>query len=409
MYVTLVRSHDENRLDGWIDMKIDPSTLTDIYDRNVWYSRNKIYSWIQGRALETISEYIINIKLIEIEKKKLISYGDILYKKLYFLINNTEYLLNKLNIPFVFDSNLKDISYNCFYNPTITDMFVLRGLLSYATLRGFEEDSYIISNKLRYIIKKALSGNLINDQLNFDSGKLKNYYLDRIGIEGVMLSIGASQILFNYTNDIDDLLLGYNSINDILSNFIVEENNKLYISDYLSRDKKPLYTDGDIINNPGHCIEIIGLALQFLRVNESVLSNNLTLDLVKIRQTLANIGLNHYNLGTNKNLTINLQVLIKTEEVVNNNCPWWSIFEALRMISEIYYLSKDKKYIEILKLQIDCIKNIYLKDLKKNIPLQNVNSSGIKVNSIPATPDIDMGYHTSIPSFDVLEILFNRI
>jgi hypothetical protein len=409
MSVTLDRSLDENRLEGWIDMKIDPSTLSDIYDKNIWYSKNKIYSWIQGRALETITEYIKNIDLANLDKSKLISYGDILYKKLYSLIDNNDYLLNKLNIPFVFDANDTDIPYSSFDNPTITDMFVLRGVLSYATLRGFEKDYDVLTNKLRYIIKIALDGNLINDQINFETGELKNYYTDRIGIEGVMLSIGASQILFDNTQDFEDLLLGYNSINDILSNFIVEENNKFYISDYLNKDKKPLYNNGDIVNNPGHCIEIIGLALQFLRLNERLLLDNVTFNIFKVRENLANIGLNHYNLGINKNHTINLQVLIKRREVVNNNCPWWSSFEALRMISEIYYLTKDIKYIDLLTLQFDCIENIYLKDLKRNIPLQNVNSEGEKVNSIPATPDIDMGYHTSIPSFDVLDILLNSI
>lgn len=409
MGLTLQRTYIENRLNGWIDMKIDPSTLEDIYSRNIHYSKEKIYSWIQGRALETISEYLNNLNLTNLNEKSLIACGDILYKKLFDIINNPEFEANKKNIAFVFDSEDESSYYSNFDKPTISDMFVLRGLLSYATERGFSSDYALLTKKLRYIIEISLAGDLINDQFNFTTKKCSNYFTDRIGIEGVMLAIGASQILYNNTKIMDDLLLGLKSIQDITTIFSLKLDDNYYIVDYIDHDKKPWLINNDIVNNPGHCIEIIGLALKFLRLNSASLLNVGDVDITELTTILINMGLSHYDLGKNSNLTIYLQVELISHQVKNSNSPWWSSFETLRMLSEIYYLNESDSIYKLIKAQVDSICDIYLKGVIKNIPLQNVNNKGEVINLIPATPDIDMGYHTSIPSFDVLKVLFSKI
>ena len=41
MNITIQRSLVENRLDGWVDMKINPSSLEDIYYKNIWCAKEK--------------------------------------------------------------------------------------------------------------------------------------------------------------------------------------------------------------------------------------------------------------------------------------------------------------------------------------------------------------------------------
>ena len=116
--------------------------------------KKKIYSWIQGRALETISEYIKNIEYTKIDKNSLIQFGDNLYSNLISIVKDEEYINHKKTIKFVFDIN--GLKYNIFNYPTISDMFVLRGLLSYASIRKFIDDYEILRNKLRYIIEISI-------------------------------------------------------------------------------------------------------------------------------------------------------------------------------------------------------------------------------------------------------------
>ncbi|MGD1817784.1 MAG: hypothetical protein ACPKNR_12185 [Pleomorphochaeta sp.] len=401
MNLSIQRSFIENRVDGWVDMKINPSSLEDIYYKNIWCAKEKIYSWIQGRALETISEYIKNIEYTKIDKTLLIQFGDSLYSNLISIVKDADYINNKKTIKFVFDIN--ESKYNTFNYPTISDMFVLRGLLSYASIREFVDDYEILRNKLRYIIEVSINGSLINDQISFDNGDTINYFEDRVGIEGSMLALGASQILYDNSKNINDLLFGYYSIRNIISLFSMELGDKCFIIDYIDLYNKPIANDTQLINNPGHCIEIIGLALQFIRINKEILVNN-SINIDSCIDTLIKMGLSHFSVGRNLNNTINLKVNLIDNTIVNNCCPWWSSFEALRMFSEIYYLNKDIKILEKIEAQLACINEIYLKDLDTFVPIQNVDSTGQIIDKIPATPDIDMGYHTSIPSFDFLKI-----
>ncbi len=401
MNLSIQRSFVENRLDGWVDMKIDPSSLEDIYYKNIWCAKEKIYSWIQGRALETISEYIKNIEYTKIDKALLIEFGDSLYSNLISIVKDADYINNMKTIKFVFDIN--GSKYNTFDYPTISDMFVLRGLLSYASIREFVDDYDILRNKLRNIIEVSINGSLINNQISFDNGDTINYFEDRVGIEGSMLALGASQILYDNSKNINDLLFGYYSIRNIISLFSMELGDKCFIIDYIDLYNKPIANDTQLINNPGHCIEIIGLALQFIRINKEILVNN-SINLDSCIDILIKMGLSHFSVGRNLNNTINLKVNLIDNTIVNNCCPWWSSFEALRMFSEIYYLNKDVKILEKIEAQLACINEIYLKDLEIFVPIQNVDSTGQIIDKIPATPDIDMGYHTSIPSFDFLKI-----
>lgn len=401
MILTLERSLKENRLEGWIDMKINPSTLQDIYDKNAWCSKTLVYSWIQGRALETISEYLKNEQYLNFSKKDLIQLGDNLFDNILPLILDDDYINNKTNIKFVFDINGE--KYNSFPTPTISDMFIIRGMLCYATFKGDNYISDILSKKLKYIIDCSINGELINDQLDFKTEKMVNYFEDKVGIEGAMLAIGASQILYNYTRDYNDLLLGYISIINITSIFSKKIDTNYYIIDYVDIQNNPVKTNDDYINNPGHCIEIIGLSLKFLRINNEILNENKE-NLLKIKNILINMGMSHFYLGRNINNTINLKVGIISKRVHNDCCPWWSSFEALRMLVEIYHINNDRDVLKLFYNQIDCINSIYLKDLDLYIPIQNVNSQGYIIEKIPATPDIDMGYHTSIPVFDVFSI-----
>ena len=131
-------------------------------------------------------------------------------------------------------------------------MFVLRGLLSYASIREFTDDYEVLRKKLRYIIEISINGNLINDQISFDNGATINYFEDRVGIEGSMLALGASQILYDNSKDINDLLFGYYSIRNIISLFSMELGEKCFILDYIDLYNNPIANNSLLIHNPGH-------------------------------------------------------------------------------------------------------------------------------------------------------------
>lgn len=390
----------------WIDMKFNPVNGENIYNRNKWYSKRMIYSWIQGRALETICEYLKFMEENEVDlcsRDELLKVGDSIYKNLFPLVSDWSKGNKSVSIPFVFDCDLKQSGEDENVFPTISDMFVFRGLALYASVRQKKNDINFLVQNLRYISKIAVNGNLINDQIDYNTGKFAFTPKNSIGLEGNMLAIGASSILYRITDDKKDLEIGYNAIYDTITRHgFKNENGKLFVVDYVKDGNVIFNKDGNLENNPGHTLEICGMGLQFLRENSKFLVSKKNFN--EIKETLINLAVYHFTNGLTPVGTVYLGIDINKKKPIKPISPWWSSFESLRTLSEVYFSNRDTKILElILNLKSNLIKT-YLTKSKTKVPIQTVDDNGNIIETIPATADLDPGYHTSIPLFDVYQL-----
>ncbi len=395
----------------WIDMKIDP---VDGSDRHLssWYDTENIYGWIQGRGLETFTTYLRWLDTLHgysfLDRQSILRMGDNLYQELLRLLRD------RGHIPFLFADTVgypEVAAHGIPYAGSFCDMFAARGLLEYAGYRGYFSDIPFLVDRLRVLTDLHIKGEAFNDQISFETGLPTAVSTESFGIEGPMLAIGAAEILFEATGEQCDLERGFNAIHRIMVSHTHEvPGSGLMIVDRIDREGRPVKTDGVLLNNPGHTLEIIGMGLQFLRkVPENACSSN-QVDLInQWKRTFKDLADVHLGIGLSEIGTVYLSVRAHDGIPVKTASPWWSSFEAVRTACELLYISETdserEKRFSLVTNFMQTIQKIYLERSETGVPIQTVDEKGEILNLIPATPDIDPGYHTGIPLFDAYEIL----
>ena len=395
----------------WIDMKIDP---IDGSERTLssWYERDNIYGWIQGRGLETFAAYLKWMDRLSgydlLDTRGIIQMGDALYKELHGCY------LKLGHIPFVF-RNIQGypeaVESKVAHDGSICDMFVARGLLSYASYRRFSDDISVLVDKLRDLIDLSNRGEIFNDQISFHTGLPGEMSSDIFEIEGPMLAIGAAEILYGVTGERGDLLRGLDALRRIDEIHTCDIPSRgMMIVDRVDRSGVPIRSEGRLLNNPGHTLEIIGMGLQFLRSIPSCKCESEDLIFMDHwRQRCRQLADNHLEIGVSGLGTIYLSVQVEDGLPVNPVSPWWSSFEAVRTCSELLALAESdeervRRFAQVSGF-MKAIRKVYLSQSGVGIPVQTVDEQGSVISMIPATPDIDPGYHTGIPLFDAYELL----
>ncbi|MCX8013021.1 MAG: neutral/alkaline non-lysosomal ceramidase N-terminal domain-containing protein, partial [Rectinema sp.] len=207
------------------------------------------------------------------------------------------------------------------------------------------------------------------------------------GYECLMIALGACLLL-------EDWKRGQACIDAVLATYY----------DY-SPNLGPLLLDvpHSQTSNPGHAIEFAGLALQCLRRSDTTAPEANT-----HRALLSDIARNALTRFRAPHGGIVRQISTDTGTIIDSRCPWWSIFEAVRTLSELLALSHVEET-EALMTEIasclDCIERRYCAPSKIGIPVQTLSFEGEVIPFIPATPDLDPGYHTGIPLMQAYGVL----
>ncbi len=417
-------------LGGWIDMKIDPisgaergagaqrAPSTERQGEADLYARGRVYGWIQGRGLEAMSAFI-RWKESSPEARSPET-GPIdaarAAKSLYARIVETCFPERdgRLRGGFVMDpegNNLGDQVKAS--GTTLTALFLLRGLIAYASLGRRGEDWSWIVTALRGAIDAALRGECLNDQLSFGAsggGAAQGISPDaRLrGYEGRMIALGACRLLYGHTLDPADSDRGARLVESVLKeHFFRNEEGEAWLSDLptgwpvqgreSALDPKRAPGLGSLCPvNPGHIIEFAGLALQFHRLAGCLAPERLAI--------LGELATTSWSLGRAPFGGIVRGMDGLGGGILDPHCPWWSSFEAVRSFSELLLSTEDAetrvRCVDIIGLSLDCIESAYLGPSKTGIPVQTLSPEGQVADFIPATPDLDPGYHTGIPLID---------
>jgi hypothetical protein len=135
--------------------------------------------------------------------------------------------------------------------------------------------------------------------------------------------------------------------------------------------------------NVGHGIELVGFALDYLPPDA---------DPALVAQ-LQDILLASFAAGFQPP-GVRLAVSVATGEPISPYCPWWSLPETIRSAALCLERTGDERVLEVWRRAHAAFFDHYWRS-ESAIAYQTMTSDG-PVDFVPATPDLDPGYHTGL-------------
>jgi len=353
----------------FLNTKVNSITGLNYADADGRRGPDWVYGWIQGRGLEALCAHSVYFKTqFPALGLRLNQRAQALYKAIGHLVEKTGHAY------FCYDKNMQPTwsndKDNINLDPSIytySDAFCAKGLVAAAAQHDVENLSHHLSYLAR-VIQSVEDGFFQIDE-NVPSNS-SNLLKQKKSFGPYMILLGAAELVKNVGHSFD-ADYAYRFIDIILKRH-------LDLQSYLLRD-----VEKEDECNPGHAIEFVGFALEFL-------PNDADPALLK---SLEKILLNSFEKGFKKP-GICLSLSIQTGLSLSPNCPWWSLPETIRAAALLYERTHSSKVLAVWKTAHEAFFEVYWQQ-PKSIAYQTMTSQG-PVDFVPATPDLDPGYHTGL-------------
>ncbi|KKB09280.1 hypothetical protein [Devosia chinhatensis] len=135
--------------------------------------------------------------------------------------------------------------------------------------------------------------------------------------------------------------------------------------------------------NVGHGIELVGFAFDYLPPDAPAA-------LVEQLQAVLIASFNAGFTGPGIRLTVSTA----TREPLSPYCPWWSLPETIRAAALCYERTGDERVLDVWRKAHQAFFGTFWRD-KPPLAYQTMTEDG-PVDYVPATPDLDPGYHTGL-------------
>ena len=402
----------------WIDLKLDALTGTDHFSIPGIRDKDHVYSWIQGRGLEAIATHVHWFSQFSgypaIDTDALIGLGHDVAQNL-----EQARKVSGGHLRFLIESKTdsgrdSDVRY------TMSDLFCARGLYAFHHYHGSKVQKSAAKEYLKQVIDAILSGNFHNDQISFNESQYKPYADGRTSYAGQMLALGAVSLLMRLERDSDAPALGRSLVESVLAKHVnvgrrwisVDEDTLL---EWIDPDGKPSRDEnGRILLDPGHALEFVGLAGQMLRFmyssypEEAIDSQWMEkTKLLLMRLLKVNLAYGYREPGG-----IAKGVDAENREAIHDTMPWWSLPETLRAIALVEELNGCARWSEWGLKWFDTCMQSFSRNFRVpsacKIPVQTIDANGRPIAVIPATPDLDPGYHTGLSLIDCYDVLAKK-
>jgi len=393
----------------WIDMKYDIISKKDYNLDDETRGQNSIYSWIQGRGLESMALHADWFEATGYHSVKcsIDETLQIVRKSL-----EAAVLKSGSYLAFTLDTRGNSLSAETPKNALMKsfgDIFASRGLFSAA--RRLKADSSWEEKYCNDSITAVFEGRIFNDQYSFDHMNKAQDRSGRSSYTGYMLGIGTMNLLWRKTGNREYINTGLNCIEFILNNH-VNINSKWNtipewsITEYIDESGLPYRSEGGIVlSDPGHALEFVGLTTVFL---EGLPENNDRME--TIRKYMFSIFAESFRNGY-KSIPGGI---VKTIDLVtggnyNSTFPWWSLPETMRSAIMLAAGSESEKEQDYCLHVYQLCRNDYLQHYVNTAGslegIQVLDSEGTVSDIISAVPDVDPGYHTGLCFIDVISCI----
>ena len=376
--------------DGFLNTKINSITLADYTRADGWRGPAYTYGWIQGRGLEALA---LHAAFFEREDAGLVARLDAAGRRLY----------RRLAGLFERDGGHLYFCYNADFVPVIcgadggeepqaaagdlytyADVFGIKGLLAAAVRYGDDAGRERYLSHLERLIAALHGGRFRHDERQ----RLDPQYAPAHDEFGPwMIVLGAAGLL-------DDLGLGGRS--DFGPRLIQTVLNRFWPG--MTRPGVDLVPDwgGAPQSNPGHALEFVGFALK--AQGEAI--DSPTLDaLTRIFRAAFAAGF--------RGPGIVLSVDAASGAPLSPQCPWWSLPETIRAAALLNERCADAASASVWAQADEAFFSRYWRG-EPPVAYQTLTDAG-PVDFVPATPDLDPGYHTGLSLLDAVQAIDRRL
>lgn len=361
---------------GFLNTKVNSITLRDYGSQDGWRGPDYTYGWIQGRGLEAL---VTHAAFFEKENPVLAGRLDAAARTLYSVLAP---LYDRYGAAFFcYDTSMTPVRRDAAGKPvpqivgspyfTYSDAFVLKGLVAATTRFELSRRDHYLA-RLSAVVEGIGSGLFIGDEqlpLNAESAAEQEAEFGPrmilMGAAGMLTQLGLH----------DAARFGDRFIAHVLER---HWDNGGDTPSFLVRD-----IEGGDRCNVGHAIELAGFAYEYLP--DTAPSNTLeAIRLAMISSFRAAI--------TEPGLC--LHVSASSGQHVSPYFPWWSLPETVRAASLCYLRRPDEAVLDVWKAAHDAFFRNYWR-AGHGLAYQTRDRSG-PVDFVPATPDLDPGYHTGL-------------
>ena len=409
--VILSRFEHDRKNYPFIDTKFHIVSGRD-YDESDEPFRRKdcIYSWIQGRGLESLAKHAAFFKKI----------GDYqLVARLTDMLTAVTEKMERLRavnhgrLPFAMHPDGSPFFVKESDHANFSDLFYSKGLFAASRILG-RPDWEIEAEKLfLFVLDEIEQGLFHTDQQCFDPKNKVSYIPGKFPQGPRMIALGGiADWIAAKPNEKRWADTAEKFIRFIFEHHInCGQYRTCQLWDFIESidsNAKPWYDDKVLFCDPGHALEFIGLAgkcllnLQKLGKNDELISD--------AQKILPNVFLHVFAYGFNpKAGGICKGFDLIERKPINSDMPWWSLPETVRAGIETATLFPGNNAEEVLLRAGQSFQAFVQGFLQPNgFGCQTRNSAGEIIDVIPAVPDADPGYHTNLSLMDVLNLLYPK-
>lgn len=429
---SILERYERNFAYPFVDTKLDVITGLDFTPgedvRRDFKSRRVVFGWIQGRGLEALAGHADWLTssgfLPESARRERV---ERIHRMLADVLETMESLRDRNHgrMAFMMRPDGQPIGLNdsgdlepTKLDPrelTFSDLFYAKGLYAAARTLRFDAVQMEARAYFQAVVDRIDTGTLLNDQQSFDPRNPVRAIPDRLGQGPFMLGLFGLSLLLETTGEPSWLEHGCCFIRHILDHHVIESpSGSLEKHDFIEavdRAGNPwVEDDGAILCDPGHALECVGAIARFLSVARLCADGKIPVALVEqCRSVLPSVLLHVFDLAWNQRAG----GLCKSYDLVhrrprNNDMPWWSLPETIRATALLLDVFPELQQAENLRATLAGCSNAFLSRYVNPsahlMAYQTRNAQGQPIDTIPATPDADPGYHTGLASIDFLRV-----
>lgn len=365
---------------AFLDTKVNSLTLQDYGAEDGIRGPDYIYGWIQGRGLEALATHaaFFDNELPPLSEK-LDVVGKRLYERLVALQRqdgHAYFCYDVTDTPIYAEGNFtvhRQVPAGDIY--TYSDAFFAKGLIAAASRYGLDG----LGDHLAYFdrVIEAIQDNRfqMDERRPLASGSLEDQPEDYgprmilLGAAGMLKRLGHAAHLAYADRFIEHVLTHhYDAASGLLCN-----------------------VPGEDSCNVGHAIEFVGFALDYLGhdADPALIS--------KLKGILASSFRSGFT-GEG----ISLVISIDSGASLSPYCPWWSLPETIRAAALVYERTADDEALDIWQAAHAAFFRHYWRGTPP-LAYQTITREG-PTDFVPATPDLDPGYHTGLSFLAAIQV-----
>ena len=406
---------------GWIDTRFSLISGKDFPKENSLKGRNSISGWIQGRGTEAMVKHAQWLKHNRTDPDSLALAGQldtiickVVARLRSFRQRNNGHLFFFMTLdgdPFMLDAQgtptpvTLDRKSPC----NFSDAFCAKGMYAAAL---YLNQRRLIAEMEKYCLEvdhAIWNGCFKSDQQTLDPKNQIKHIAGRHSQAPRMIHVSTCTKLVMGKKSPDAVDRGLKTINYILGNHAnlngkwpqLQKNDFV---EYIDANGNPYLENSDTIYaDPGHALELVGLIHEFnAACTETRAATKEQLnEIVRVESHLAGLLEQNFLYAFQSNPGgICKSYDLVARQPINDDMPWWSLPETMRAALGCLQIAKSDherdRCLQIYRKSHNAFVRNYVRPDLHLMAVQTLAKDGSVVDVIPATPDVDPGYHTGL-------------